>query len=619
MYSSKAQKTEKNIAGLFLICLGLPYFWTQNVNVMPAFYNEVIAFVVWGFGLAVFLYAYPLSRNFFYKTTPVILPAIAILVLQMAVLVTQYISGKSIHYFGPVGMALLTLLGGLLCLVVGARIQNASQDRTVVANLLQWVPFVVIGIGVVQMLFGWLQYLALSDQLPFVSKLSISGRVYGNLRQPNHYALLMVVSIACMLWMADSLSKHASRGRCLLLGFAALSIAVVALSASRTGFVLLCCMAIWGIFEYRFSRRRAILLICAPIVYMAFRLLFTLLSQHDIFVYYGAGREASLDQSTNMDRLAIWNTAIHLVSDFPLTGIGYKRFAQLAFMNGNAFELTLHLENAHNLFLQWALDFGLPIALVLGSLLAYCFYKCAPLVRTTSGRVILFSLFAPLLHHMVEYPLDYAYFFFPWSLLMGWALMKAGAVPGVNAISDQQVHPSATTQCANPSNDKSRGEKNLNAWICAPLILVVGSLFAAYDIKKILPLYDVTTSAIPSERLTKAYNTVLFSYFADYSALGIVPPSPEHAATQLRLAKRVSYFRFDDFVASVYARSAALSGENCLAKAVAYRIMLADKKAFAELKAVVEKSNFMQMNSLKMFTQNPFSVAWPKDKMDDCR
>ena len=431
------------------------------------------------------------------------------------------------------------------------------------------------------------------------------GQSLRNLRQPNLYALLLVIGVACMLWMAD-VSSQRSRGlRFALLALMGLTVGAVALSASRAGFLLLCCIAVCGLFQLKSSRWRGITFLCVPLIYIAFRILFTLLSEHDILPYFGSTRALSLSESANGDRYAIWNAAIKLISDYPLLGVGYKRFAQYAFTDGHVVVLSLHLENAHNVLMQLAMDFGLPITMLLVGLVLYSLYRCLPLARNFSGRVTLFLLVAPLLHDLVEYPLEYIYFLFPWAFLLGVALVKASASPSV--AESKQSPP-----------DRNFTARQINGWMILPMLLIIAPVFAAHDIKKVLALYDVNTFAIGHERLTKAYGTVLFTFFADYSALTILPPSPELAAIQLSLAKKVAISRFDDVVASVYASSAALVGQECLAKAVAYKIWLMDKKAFAEFKAEVAKSTFPQMKALIAFNEKPFPVAWSKRGSTEC-
>lgn len=612
---------QATLAVLVLFCLSLPFFWLGNVTVMPALYNEVVASMAWGIFLGALIYQLPVSTASFKKISLAIVPAMALFIFQMLVLVLQYAGGKSIPYFGPVGMGLFVIMGGLLCLTLGAQMQGNLLSQSFAEKVQRWAPYAMVFIGTIQMLFGWLQYLGISNYFPFISPLTVAGRAYGNLRQPNQFALLLVLSLACMLWLAESNRLQSTRVRRMLLWLAVFTIGAIALSASRAGIVFLCCMGIWGLLELKTSKRFAFTLLCAPLLYVVFRLGFTLLSQNDILVYYGdvrGVRGISLSESANLDRIAFWNTAVNLIAEHPLLGVGYKRFAQMAFIEGHAFVLSLHLEHAHNLLLQWALDFGLPVALILTGLLGYCFYKCMPLVRSYSGRTILFLLLIPVLHQMVEYPLDYIYFLFPWSFLLGVALVKASAL----ATSTSVAVPVEISGALQPPPIKSvleaKTPEQISPLVFMPLLLLVLPLFAAHDIKKILPLYDVTKTANASERLTRAYDTVLFSYFADYAALGILPPSIEHSSTQLSLAKKVSYFRFDDYVASMYARSAALNGDPCLAKAIVYKIWLMDKKTFSELKSTLAESSTPQLRALSSFTQNPYAVIWPKASPGEC-
>jgi putative inorganic carbon (HCO3(-)) transporter len=61
-------------------------------------------------------------------------------------------------------------------------------------------------------------------------------------------------------------------------------------------------------------------------------------------------------------RPEIWSRAIYMIQDFPLTGIGAGTFASVADVLYPFLSFRPHLEvtHAHNLFLQIAVDLGLP-------------------------------------------------------------------------------------------------------------------------------------------------------------------------------------------------------------------------------------------------------------------
>jgi putative inorganic carbon (hco3(-)) transporter len=64
--------------------------------------------------------------------------------------------------------------------------------------------------------------------------------------------------------------------------------------------------------------------------------------------------------SGQMGRIELWSRAIYLIQDMPLTGIGAGTFERMA---DTQFPFFLHgswVEHVHNLFLQVAVDLGLP-------------------------------------------------------------------------------------------------------------------------------------------------------------------------------------------------------------------------------------------------------------------
>jgi len=104
------------------------------------------------------------------------------------------------------------------------------------------------------------------------------------------------------------------------------------------------------------------------------------------FIFAGANSW----QSVIGPRLAIWSQAMDGVQDYPVWGMGFGAFGALARL---VYPLippadAAVIEDAHNLYLQTALDFGLVGGAVLIALLAIAFVAAARLVRARPARTL---------------------------------------------------------------------------------------------------------------------------------------------------------------------------------------------------------------------------------------
>ena len=591
--------------------LGLPYFIALSAPTsFPTRLNEIIAFISWSLILGVLLYRLDLQKTIL----KVALPASSLIACQILLLLSQSLIGKGTPYLGITLSTVWGLYGALLCLVTGAHLQAYSKVNMDSQLLLRSGIGMCMLVGTVQVIFGWLQYLELNLSLPFISLLSSAGRVYGNLRQPNLYALLVIVFIATNIWVIVG-SSTLSRGmRVGLYIVMVMSVGAVVLSASRIGMVLIFAMAIWGVFEWRKCKSASMILISTLIWFFLFRALFMLLDRLDVLAFYGSIRSIAVSAAANSDRLNIWTAAIALIEWQPIFGIGFDKFAQSLFIHRPSlllptpFPLTVHTENPHNLFLQWALDFGLIFASILIFLLALSFWKCRFLLATLSGRVVLFVLFAPLAHSMVEYPLNYSFFLFPWCFLLGVAIVKSTKILG-DLRANGQLYGTLLPKTEDIKTTKL---------VLAPFILAMGTLFAVFDFSKVQPLYENQDAARNFERLETGYKSVLYQNLADYAAVSLWPPTAAASQAQFAIAHRVSAFRLDSIVTPHYFQVSALTGKSCLAKAIAYRTKLADAKVYQGLLNIVENTTSQEIKSLSPYFLNPTPIEWPVDESNKC-
>ncbi len=353
------------------------------------------------------------------------------------VIAVQCSSGL-LAYPGQGWLAVALLLGACAMAGLGRRLADSAQwlDAAAWALLLQALLQVAIGLAQFSM---WQLPQAsrwLSGHAPWVYSLISypgSGRVYGNLRQPNHYATavalgyvgLAVLAPRWRAWRAWALS-------------AGLTWALV-VSGSRTGSVHVVLLALLVLLAWPRAWRdpRMGALLAAPLLYAAWWALLHL-ADHWGWISYLDALSRQLDQPVNA-RSIIWRDAWQLFGMHPWRGWGWGQIGwglEQATLAGRLHPLPLeNIDNAHNLVLELLAETGLVgTALCLAPALPWLWRVSGPWRRGAAGAPARRSLLAPLLgcaflglHSLVEYPLWYVYFLFDFAFLLGWAQAAATA------------------------------------------------------------------------------------------------------------------------------------------------------------------------------------------------
>ena len=595
------QKNHPLKTALLAAVLSVPYMWTGVVASLPALYNELWACFITSLVLCALFF----SNNKYTNISGIARessPALAVIGGLICSIAIQSRFGFANAYFGVTGLAIGVLMLALICVVCGAFLSHVLNDaeRNALSYRAAWI---VLIIGLLQAFIGLLQYLELNlISTTLMSALTIAGRVYGNLRQPNHFALLLIVSLAACFSLLLSMQETQKRTNRFLMMCVIFLVMLIVLSVSRVGLLLLILLSIWGAFKCKSKRNIQFLFISLVPLYFVFRLGFIWIDEQDILPFWGNARVFSLSASGNQDRLSIFTSVVGTLLESPVLGVGYGRLSQATFENGHAWALTKNLESAHNLFVDWALYFGMPIAIVLAVLLLLCVVRCIHHAKFGVGWLGFFVLLAPLVAHMVEYPLEFPRFLLPWAGLLGFLMVKRGA------------HTSIATK----ETDKAAFGVNITKMLSL-ICLLFSALVAwiAADFRKVNPIYSQSSTPF-SSRVVAAYDSHFFVHLVDYAVLMASAPEPAAAKLQFRLAEKVTQVRFDGPVLSVYVPVAVLSGNVCFAKAAAYNGFKADQETYQKLVTGWLQSPHQSVRSFAEANMQPKPALWPKKAQRQC-
>lgn len=212
------------------------------------------------------------------------------------------------------------------------------------------------------------------------------SRPMGSFVNPNHFAALIGLVLPIALWRAT-----ARGGNPLAFVAVAMLAGSAIVSASRAGVAIVAVELLlipWAVAGPRMRpalwRRVTALWLCAAggIALCGWSVLGRRLLQESLFKY----------------RRDIFRSALDMWRDYPLSGVGLGGF-ETSYPAYARFDTRLRVDHAHNDWLQWLVEGGVPAALCLISLVGMCAYA----VRR---RPWAWGLGAVLVHATVDFPLQ---------------------------------------------------------------------------------------------------------------------------------------------------------------------------------------------------------------------
>ncbi|MGC9163496.1 MAG: Wzy polymerase domain-containing protein [Thiomonas sp.] len=424
--------SEQLALGLLGLAMSLPLIWPFDPGVVAKMGTTLVAAALWA---VVFLSAA------WSGLTPRLGLAAAGFALLAAVVALQTVSGQ-LAYPSQGAAAVAVLLSAALIAGLG---QAAAQRPGTAVNAPghPWLDVAAAGLllqGLIQVGFGLVQFLLwqipaltnwLAAHLPWYADIisyPSTGRVFGNLRQPNHYATAVALGLAGLAWWAPRLRTGSVWAAVVGMSWA------LVVCGSRTGMVqavvasALVLIAVRG--AWRSPRWAA--LVAVPVLYalwwMALRA-----ADHLGWISFLDAVTRQLDQPVNA-RALIWRNAWQVFEHLPWFGTGWGQLGwglQHAAIHHALHPLPLdNIDNAHDLILQLLAETGLAGTVpVLAVALVWLWRSArgwvqygraapdgpAPLPLTAWMGVAFLGL-----HSLVEYPLWYLYFLWIFAFLAGW-------------------------------------------------------------------------------------------------------------------------------------------------------------------------------------------------------
>ncbi|MET4578279.1 PglL family O-oligosaccharyltransferase [Ottowia thiooxydans] len=439
-----------------------------------------------------------------------------------------------------------------------------ARDRADGAAMVAWSW---LAAALLSSLIALLQYFDLELPLYPVVNIAQPGQAFGNLRQPNQLATLLIIGLLALRWLLQMHRLAALNASWM----ATLLLVALAATASRVGLVELAVLGVvvlWWSRHVAGGRRRLLVAIAALAVFVLAAMALPVLIQNAEGV---AGRDV-LDRLRNAEstcgsRLILWNNVLHLIGQKPWFGWGWGELDYAHYITLYDGPRFCHiLDNAHNLPLHLAVELGVPVALLTCSLAAWLVWRSKPWNESDPTRQLAWGVLgAVAIHSMVEYPLWYGPFQIAAALCI-WLLWK----------------PKQTAIHNGTANWR-------NAAAAAMMVAVV---YAAWDYHRISQLFvpfEERAAAYQDNTLGQAHRSWLFSGVVGFAEVTTLPLTRESAPRVLHLALSSLHFSPEPRVITKVIESASMLEQDQLALAHMARFRAAfpaPYKAWTEINAL---------------------------------
>jgi O-antigen ligase len=576
------------ISWLFvIIAIGLPWVVLIQTPPINSLANEVVASVGWG------LLALWIGWRKGLTATPSIghtayIPLGVLLIL--ALMATVHFSLGHLPYPAVFIFYVSYLIGAALVFQVGVRwsVDRKSLLQFLDAFVIIWICTAALNAG-----YGIYQYFDPNGFYPWIAALIDAGRVFGNIRQPNHYASLMIIALGCTVWMSFERRKLAWQIAAPLM---VLFVLGVVLSGSRTGMVgILFVAGSILIFKWGEVKLRYFVAISLVSLLGLFYFALAAFSEYGLRPHFGSERLQDLQGNYSGSRFAAWATAWQMILENLWIGVGVSRF-QIHYLLGDwTQQQGLIFANAHNLFLHIAAENGLIVALL--AFVAMGVYGTVMLRKswhTPEARLVVVFVGPVLVHSFFEYPFWYTFFLFPCFFLLG-------VLSGIS--SDRQ---------------QTQTEQRSSFFvITGSALLVIFPLILMWSQRAGASMYQITETPI-SQRIMLAQNSFLFRHYADHALLGTSPPEIAYSAEASPIYRAVAQVLFDERLAYHWALQSLINGNLEQAKRLSYALSYINPTMFEDLKLTVQRAagrDVKGAEELADYLNNPVRTNYTLDQL----
>ena len=396
---------------IFAAFLCISYLLPFHIYPFAAFYNDWL--VIFGVGISILA----LGRQPF---TVVSIPWITLLPLSLALIIAvQALCGMLIVSWDAV-FAILYCIIATVCIILGATFSSHPSRATTVCETLSRA---YIYAGLASIIIVFIQYFGWGEVLAPLVLISGPGKIapvrpFANLGQPNHLALLLCISIAST-WYLFQINRLLGNISFILI---LCSLAGLAITQSRTGWLIIPASIFLMLHvrkKYDYRPVSGYLVVGLGVVYVFLVIALPHVTQFLQGVAVSSPMER-IGTRAHSERLSMIYQALQMSVTHPWFGVGWYQFGPQQLATALKFLPTVYAQHSHNILLNFAAELGWVFTIIFFGVLIYWIFL-TDLIKSINkeGWFALLVLMAVFIHSLVEFPLWYAYFLLPVSILMG--------------------------------------------------------------------------------------------------------------------------------------------------------------------------------------------------------
>jgi O-antigen ligase len=464
-------------------------------------------------------------------------------------------------------------------------VTDARRDTIFHSATLAWLVAACLSA-----LIGVLQYIGSTAWAGVWIDHTGMGEAYGNLRQRNQFATLMNIGLASLLWLSFDFARAKPNQTAanilhwsakylvffcaVLIGFGNAS------SSSRTGLIQLGVLSVFTFIWHIDTSPQAIkaspkvhswqITVAALVAYAVASLVLPWLIGLDP-LSSGAFARLRTGDPLCASRTTLWANVWHLISLKPWVGWGWGELDYAHF-------ITLYpgprfcdiLDNAHNLPLHIAVEFGLPAALTVCGGVAWLIWWGRPQRKSDPYRRVAWGALAVIgLHSLLEYPLWYGPFQTA-ALLCLWQLYRHTPTTsaGFKSVYTQMLQ---------------RHHRSLTG--LAGLSLIAACAFTAWQYQLASQIYlppSERMNAYKEDTLRKISRVSLYQDQVRFADLTTTDLDPQNAQVVHDLALDMLHFSPESRVVELIIESASLLGREDEVRYYSVRYQAAFPESYAK-------------------------------------
>ncbi len=534
---------------IMVFAVAVPSLLAFNLPPSATFLNQATSLMGWALVAIVLAATAQLTASRLGSALKAALAALAVLLLSAV---------GSWHFAGlPSGLTLSAIgviASTMLVLWLAAAVAQAGHG----AAAFNAFCIALIVTGVLSTLIGMVQVFAPQwADGQWIATASVPGRASGNLRQPNHLSSLLLWAALALVWMLETgrikRPVVAALGSLFMLG--------LVLSASRTGTLGVIVLALWGALDKQRPRAVRVMLLLSPLLYALCWLGLTEWARESHQVFGGAER-LTADGDMSSSRFGIWANTLALIAQHPWFGVGFGEFNFAWSLTPFPKRPHAFFDHTHNLPLQFAVELGLPLTVLVLSLLMFAMWRAwqgsrdkssvdapMPSVDAPMRMAAFMMVLMMALHSQLEYPLWYAYFLLPTAFALGLGLGRDTFV---------------SSKAASHSLGRTR------PLVMASLLMLGGSVAALYDYLRVVVIFSPGDEARSlADRIAEGKRSWFFDHHAHYAAV----TSAARPSTEMASFKIASHYLLDTRLMTTWATAFDEAGDTARARAIAQRLI----------------------------------------------